>query len=145
MVGPIKVSPKRHLSMHSAFGSHNRDASFSSLSADFCFSNYRLPRESWSWERSSRIFITLLWFWRRWSENPLVYLLQSYISMSPTGFNEGKWICHWSSQLSWSPYVRLPTYAGKTEIQNQLVLFYYLLYISALTPGIIILLHLIML
>ena len=139
------MRPKQHLSTHSAFGSHNCDAAFSSFSADFCFSNYRLPRESWSRVRSSRIFITFLWFWRRWSENPLVYLLQSYISMSPTGFNEGKWIGHRSSQLSWSPYVRLPTYAGKTEIQNQLVLFYYLLYRSILTPGIIILLHLRML
>ena len=122
--GQKRWSPEEHSSTSSTFSSHNCDAAFSSFSANFCFPNHRLPRESWSGVRNNRVFIILLQFWRRRSADPLVYLLQCNISMGPTGFNEGKWIGNRSSQLSRSPYIWLPTYAGKTESLNQLVYIY---------------------
>ena len=97
--------------IYSPFGSHNCDASFSTFSVNLSFANNRFPRKGWSGVRRTLFFIILLRFWRWRSSDPLVYVLQSYVSMNSTGFNEGKWISHRRSQLSGSPYVRLPTYA----------------------------------
>jgi len=91
------------------FSSGNCYATFSTFSANFCFTNHRLPREGWLGVSRWIIINALVWFRRRWCLNALIYFLQSYISMSTTWFNEGKWIGHRRSQLRRHMYKRFPT------------------------------------
>lgn len=97
------------------FSSHNGDATFSPFSANFCFTNHRLPWEGWLGV-SRWIITTLLWFRLCRRPNALVYFLQSYISMGTTWFNEGKWICHRRGKFGRSMYKRFPTYTWKRNL-----------------------------
>ena len=110
-----KESLELHLSIQLAFGPHNCDATFSSFSVNFSFTNNRLPGKGRSGIRNTRIFILLFRFWRWRSANLLVYIFQCYISMSSGGFNEGKRVGHRRRQLCGRPYVRLLTCEQEIE------------------------------
>lgn len=96
--------------LNSAFSSHNCNAAFSSFGSDFRFSYDRLPRKCRLRVRGWIFFDFRLGFESWWSLNPLIYFLQSDISLSTTGFNEVKWICHRSCQLCRHLQHRLPSY-----------------------------------